>query len=76
MIVVKVGQILLDIAMTAYPTFLRNFGGIGLGVVNLVQIAYALYSTRLCISLSRPLRGRATALLSLDLSLSKGAAAV
>jgi hypothetical protein len=42
-IVIKVGQILVDIALTAYPTFIRNFGGIGLGVVNLSQIAYALY---------------------------------
>jgi len=34
---------LVCIALTAYPTFLRNFGGIGLGIVNLAQIAYALF---------------------------------
>ena len=39
--VARVGQILMCIALTAYPTFLRNFGGIGLGVVNLTEIACA-----------------------------------
>ena len=43
LIVVKVSQMLLAIALTAYPTFLRNIGGIGLGSLAVIQIAYSLY---------------------------------
>ena len=43
LVVVKVAQILLDISLTAYPTFLRNLLGLSLAGLNVIQIGYALY---------------------------------
>lgn len=45
-IVLKMGQLLIDIALTAYPTFWRNLIVVILVGINLVQIAYGLYVVR------------------------------
>ena len=45
-IVLKMGQLLIDIALTAYPTFWRNLVVVILVGINLVQIAYGLYVVR------------------------------
>jgi hypothetical protein len=46
LIVLKMLQLLLDIALTAYPTFIRNLAAVLLVGINLLQIAYGLYVVR------------------------------
>ena len=46
LIVFKVGQILLAIAMLAYPTFTRNLLGACAAFLALIEIAYGLYVVR------------------------------
>lgn len=38
LIVIKVGQIIVCIALTAYPTFIRNLVGISLALLDIVQV--------------------------------------
>lgn len=46
LVILKLGQLLIDVALTAYPTFLRNLFAAMFVALQLFQVAYSLYLVR------------------------------